>query len=244
MQYAQGKNCLVVASAGNDSTTLLHQPAAIPGALGVAGSLADDTRLAETNHGGWVSIAALASGLVLGPSGGYLPLTGTSTAAARVAAAAALVFGHLGSTTSQSIVRGRLVGHADPVPGNWVFGRINIHDALMNQHSTMVSTDFPATFLDGKYAMGSNWTDLLQHSPDERLRVEGVVFEQLTGLFSPSACAPPRAGSCNAPNSSSKLVHPRARPWPSRSSTSRARPGVRWGRSRRVRSRTACRRPC
>ncbi len=102
VRYAQQRGVLVVAAAGNDSSTQRQYPAAYPGVVAVgATNTRAHRRAGFSNHGNWVTLAAPGVGIVstVPPRGstyfpagsGYATADGTSFATPLVAAAAALV---------------------------------------------------------------------------------------------------------------------------------------------------------
>ncbi|MFD9961831.1 S8 family serine peptidase [Amycolatopsis sp. NPDC058986] len=93
--YAQARDVVVVAAAGNEAQSQPGQtwyPAAYPGVLAVAAVNAQGLPLAQSNSGPWVGIAAPGENLTTtAPGGGYLAVTGTSFATPLVTGAAALI---------------------------------------------------------------------------------------------------------------------------------------------------------
>lgn len=102
IEYAQAKNVLVVAAAGNAHNAAKQYPAAYPGVLAVgATNTSRDTRASFSSYGSWVDLAApgvgiysttVPDGTTAFPSASaYAYGDGTSFAAALVSGAAALV---------------------------------------------------------------------------------------------------------------------------------------------------------
>lgn len=90
MDYAESKNLLVVASAGNEPTGKPVYPAAYPSVLGVAALKPDGTTWEQSNFGDFVSLSAPGfANLPVGYNGEPGAYAGTSIAAAFVANAAA-----------------------------------------------------------------------------------------------------------------------------------------------------------
>lgn len=117
VRYALGKNVVVVAAAGNESSgqQAPWYPAAYPGVLAVAALKADGTPLQESNRGPWVGIAAPGEGLTgLAAVRGYVGLKGTSFATALVSGVAALVRSRFPFMPAAEVVR-RLTATAVPL---------------------------------------------------------------------------------------------------------------------------------
>lgn len=123
--YAQSRNVVVIAAAGNEGCALLlgaptSYPAAYAGVLGV-GAISRDRRVASySSCGGWVDVVAPGSAIVsttissahsdLGCTPGkfYCTLSGTSMATPFASATAALEIARLGGRFSQASIVSRL----------------------------------------------------------------------------------------------------------------------------------------
>jgi membrane-anchored mycosin MYCP len=126
VQYAQEKDVVVVAAAGNDDlglsadhTATTYYPAAYPGVLAVAGTDANDQRVDTSHVASYVAIAAPGKDVVsTGPNGPgkYAVVTGTSFATPFVAGVAALVRAYRPTETAKQVIA-RLEATADPPPG-------------------------------------------------------------------------------------------------------------------------------
>ena len=149
MEYASGLGSLLVAAAGNESTTDLHFPSALPGVVSV-GSVGSTDRLASySNHGisldvlapGGSGINALRSTV---PPSSYRSESGTSMASPVVAGAFALLKSRSPSWTNDELVQ-QVLGTADSVDElNPTFvgligeGRVNALRALTDQPNSDV----------------------------------------------------------------------------------------------------------
>ena len=92
VSYARSRGVVVVAAAGNAGCDCRTYPAATSGVVGVAGTVADDSRASYSNYGSWVKLAAPGSLISSYPTVGYVPVVGTSFASPLVAGIAGLLF--------------------------------------------------------------------------------------------------------------------------------------------------------
>jgi thermitase len=143
INYAFGKNIVLVAAAGNDANSNQLWPAACPNVVSVAATDQSDVRAFFSNFGTWVDVAApgrsIFSTIVPGaadcqgaPIGSFGTCSGTSMATPHVAGLAALVQSSCGLTNAQSVID-RITSTADAIAGtgsDWLFGRINAARAV------------------------------------------------------------------------------------------------------------------
>lgn len=139
--YASSKNSLVVAAAGNSSTTSQSYPAAYEPALAVAATDNSDLLSSFSNYGTWVDIAAPGENIystltnhrsTLSNSASYGYLSGTSMATPVVSAVAALLAGS-DTSLNYSGLRDRLRSYADlpaSVMNKIAGGRVNACRAI------------------------------------------------------------------------------------------------------------------
>ena len=125
-QYAWAHGALVVAAAGNDSSSLLNYPAALPNVVSVSASDENDHLFTFSNSG--ALLAAPGENTATGPGGGYVSFLGTSSAAPVVSGVAALAFS-LVPEASPSQVEQALVSAAAPMPGV-ARGRVDAYGTL------------------------------------------------------------------------------------------------------------------
>ncbi|MDQ2783987.1 MAG: S8 family serine peptidase, partial [Chloroflexota bacterium] len=135
IDYAWGKNVVIVAAAGNEDGTASIQPANCAHVVAVASTDGNDARSGFSNYGGWVQLAAPGSAIysTVNPNlpenngNAYAYLSGTSMATPHVAGLAALLWSTAWGTSAQAVVQ-RMEATADRVAGtgtSWQFGRIN-----------------------------------------------------------------------------------------------------------------------
>jgi subtilisin family serine protease len=146
IEYASGLGSLLVAAAGNERTTDLHFPSALPGVVSV-GSVGSSDRLASYSNRG-ISLDVLAPGgsginglRSTVPSSSYRSEVGTSMASPVAAGVFALVKSGNPSWSNQQLIQ-QVLGTADSVDElNSTFigligeGRVNAYRALTDQPS-------------------------------------------------------------------------------------------------------------
>jgi len=117
IRYARRHGAMVVASAGNFSSSAPAYPAAYRGVVSVASSLNDDTQASYSNHGSWVSFAAPGCNYSTNRSTSspeFSSFCGTSSAAPALAGIAALAFSYKPTASIAQVMRA-LVSGAVPV---------------------------------------------------------------------------------------------------------------------------------
>ena len=115
---------MVIAAAGNSSSSSPSYPAGCPGALGISATNETDNLASFSNFGSdvWngapgtnVLSTVPTSGTPLSDPSGYMNLSGTSMATPHVAALAALLSSQSGGTASVTTIKKRLASTADKV---------------------------------------------------------------------------------------------------------------------------------
>jgi subtilisin family serine protease len=124
--YAQAKGALFVAAAGNDSSSQLEYPAALPAVVSVAASNEADALYSFSNSG--AALAAPGENTTIAPGGGYEHFLGTSSASPVVSGIAGLLFS-LVPTATPAQVTSALEQGALPAQGV-AFGRVDAAGAL------------------------------------------------------------------------------------------------------------------
>jgi subtilisin family serine protease len=139
-QYAQLRGALLVAAAGNDSSSQLDYPAALPAVVSVGASNQADALYPFSNQG--AAVAAPGENTTTARGGGYETFLGTSSAAPVVSGIAGLLFSLVPSATPAQVT-GALEQSATPIAGV-TFGRVDAQRALANLVPPPVSTPPPA----------------------------------------------------------------------------------------------------
>lgn len=138
VQYALGKNVILVASSGNDGLKTLVYPASYGGVQGVGSTNNSDARSTFSNYGsGVVMFAAPGEGVVTTyPGGSYAAGWGTSFSTPMVAGAAALILQV--KPTSKSGDINNVLSKAQKV-SDMGYGRIDLYQALTTLVGNSVS---------------------------------------------------------------------------------------------------------
>lgn len=128
VQYAHDRGAVLVAAAGNSSSTVQTYPAALPTVIGVAGTDSLDRLTGTSNYGPWVSVAAPGCNFTTGLSAWYGTFCGTSAAAPAVAGIAGLAFSLDPGATNAEVERAI---ETSAVPTGFVqYGRVDAAAAL------------------------------------------------------------------------------------------------------------------
>jgi len=135
VQFAQNRNVLLVAPAGNIHTSQPQYPAALNGVISVAATDLSDVRASFSNYGSYVFAAAPGVGIISAYPGNYYGIaSGTSLSAAAVAGTAALVRSLRTNGVSDSIARAAVnIDSRNPTYQNQLgYGRIDAFGAVMS----------------------------------------------------------------------------------------------------------------
>ena len=139
IDYAASKDVVIVAAAGNSSSTSPFYPAADSAVIGVAASNPEDQLYSWSNHGAWVQVAAPGCNDALWLRGGYVSMCGTSAAAPLVAGLAALVRSARPTATAQETVKA-VYQAVDQVSAEVRRGRINAGAAVAGPGTSHTGT--------------------------------------------------------------------------------------------------------
>ena len=135
VNYAWSKGAVIVAAAGNNSSSANFYPASLVNVMAVSATDGNDNLASFSNFGSWIAVAAPGTTIyTTNNGGGYGTWQGTSFSAPQVSALAALIFSRNGTLSNQQVVdliksNADDLGAAgfDPSYGN---GRINAYRAL------------------------------------------------------------------------------------------------------------------
>ncbi len=148
--YAQQRNCVLVASAGNDASSQLRYPAGYDPVIAVSATDADDFAAPFSNYGSWITVAAPGVKiLTTAPGVQYRYMSGTSASAPIVSGLAALILS-LRPAMNADAVRSVIATSADDI-GNigwdpyYGAGRVNVYSALQTPFGTVARIEFPTT---------------------------------------------------------------------------------------------------
>jgi len=129
IDYAVAKGVVVVAAAGNASTTKKFYPAAYPGVISVAGTTSADKIYNFSNRGSWVRIAAPGCTHTTSIGSKWRSFCGTSAAAPVVSGIAALVLSRTPNATKRQ-VENALLSTAVPIGTVIGGGRVDAGGAI------------------------------------------------------------------------------------------------------------------
>jgi subtilisin family serine protease len=138
--YATGKGAIIVAAAGNNSSSVPFYPAANPSVISVAATDQSDHLYSWSDFGAWVKISAPGCNAAPAPSGKYVIFCGTSSAAPVVSGLVALELSERPGASRDEIVN-TIEQTATPVGAFVARGRLDGAAALSALTGTSTSTD-------------------------------------------------------------------------------------------------------
>jgi hypothetical protein len=125
--YAEEKNVICIASAGNTGTAAVGQPANLPYVMGVASTSNQDNRSTFSSYGAGVFVAAPGEGIVTTyPGGNYAEATGTSFSAPFVSGTAALI-AYLSPGFSEA---SSAISNAKKLSQDLGYGQLDVYQAV------------------------------------------------------------------------------------------------------------------
>jgi subtilisin family serine protease len=144
VQYAHNHGVVLVAAAGNNSSSAQYFPAAYNEVLGVAGTQSDDTLYSWSDYGSWVKIAAPGCNYSTMISGSYGNFCGTSSATPAAAGIVALLRSAAPSA-SNSQIEAALESSAVKIGTGAACGRVDAAAALTALSSGATSASCATT---------------------------------------------------------------------------------------------------
>jgi subtilisin family serine protease len=127
--YAASKGVVLVAAAGNSSSSTPFYPAAYPSVIAVGGTDSADRLYGWSNYGSWVHVAAPGCNVAPLRSGGYGTFCGTSSATPIVAGLAGLVLAARPDVSNLTVSQ-TIMGTATPIGGAVQHGIVNAARSL------------------------------------------------------------------------------------------------------------------
>jgi len=135
---AWNAGCIIIAAAGNETTSTRHYPAAYTNVIAVGSTNPDDKKSDFSNYGSYVDIMAPGERMyMLAPGGGFTNADGTSFAAPLVAGITRLIWSYFPDSSRDWVVN-RLLSSADNIDslnpdslrGKLGVGRVNAYKAI------------------------------------------------------------------------------------------------------------------
>lgn len=132
INYAWNNGVVIVAAAGNNTSSVPRYPAYYSNVIAVAATDSQDKKASFSNYGSWVDVAAPGVSIISTYKDSYSYLSGTSMATPFVSGLAALIKGQ-NVSWSNNQVRNQVENTADSISGTgnyWEYGRINACSAV------------------------------------------------------------------------------------------------------------------
>jgi len=139
VEYALSKDCIIIASVGDDDTDTVIYPAGYDGVIGVASTESDNSISINSNYGDYIDLYAPGIDIFsTKPSNGYSSESGSSMASAYVAGLAGLVLAS-SNTLTGSQIETIIYNNSDYIKmnykGTYGHGKINAHRAILSAKS-------------------------------------------------------------------------------------------------------------
>ncbi len=174
VNYAYGKNVVIVAAAGNDGLPNISYPAALPNVIAVGATNSSDERASWSNYGSQLDVAAPGNAIFSTVwDDSYVYMSGTSMAAPHVAGLAALVYSLRSDFTNAQVENAIKAGCMDLGDPGWDqyygYGRIDAFNALEQAAPAPVGSVIGHVYLEGR----TDWSGA-------RIAAIGADFSALT----------------------------------------------------------------
>jgi subtilisin family serine protease/PKD repeat protein/N-acetylneuraminic acid mutarotase len=186
---AASLSTIIVAASGDDNSDAQFYPAAYPEVLAVGGTSVSDSRVAFSNYGDWVDLAAPAEDLMTTFVGGTYGLaSGTSFAAPLVAGTAGLVWSQH-PDWSPAMVRAQIINTARSIDDNGLGNsRIDASSAVTTRPhpalsigEILINNDAygrptPGSAVQLKVTLNNKWADISSLSGQLSTEDTGIGF--------------------------------------------------------------------
>lgn len=197
IRYGESRNIIMVASAGNSSTTDIHYPSAFAGTISVGATDSQDRLAGFSNYGPSVDLVAPGENIYTTTlNENYTTMNGTSFSAPFVSAAAALLLSQNPQLSAEA-VSSLLTSSADDlgeagVDKYYGAGRLNGYSLLNTSYHARVKISSPVLdegISSGPLAIwGSAWSPAFDSfslyygegdAPDEWIAIEGIQTKRV-----------------------------------------------------------------
>lgn len=159
VNYAYGKNVVIVAAAGNDGLPNISYPAALPNVIAVGATNSSDVLTSWSNYGSALDVVAPGQSIFSTVwDDSYVNMSGTSMATPHVAGLAALVYSLRSDFTNAQVEGAIESGCVDLDAPGWDqyygYGRIDAYNTLEKAMPAPESSVVGKVYLEG----GTNWS--------------------------------------------------------------------------------------
>ena len=206
VNYAWNKGLVIVAAAGNASTSSPYYPAACDNVLAISATTGSDTLSSYSNYGTWVDLSAPGDSILTTTTGGsYTSASGTSFASPIVAGVAGLVWAERPGLSNSALVN-LLEQNADDLGAAgydqyFGWGRINAYKAVNAALNMTSDTTAPTvTFTSPANGATVSGTIQVQGTATDNVGVTKIEF-YVDGQLIASSLTSPFSFSWNTVNS-------------------------------------------